>query len=594
MSNGAGTAILDRQGQELQLPKSVSVKQLADQMGEDPINVIKSLIRIGVMANINQVVDFSIAATIATDLGFEVSPLPETSDEDAQTRPVRDEDPANLIARPPMVTILGHVDHGKTTLLDAIRKSKLTEGEVGGITQHIGAYQVEYKGEKITFLDTPGHEAFTAMRARGAKATDVAVLVVAADDGVMPQTIEAINHAKAAGVPIVVAINKMDVPGADIDRVKRQLLENELVIEELGGEIIAIPISAKDLQGIDELLENILVVAEVAELKANPNRPAMGVIVEAQMDKSMGPLATVLIQTGTLHVGETVVVGSTWGRVKAMLNESGRRVKIADPSTPVEILGLGHLPMAGDILEVLLNEKAAKDLVGERQDRQALARQAMASPTLEEAATRIGIGELTELNLIIKTDVQGTVDAVRGSLEKLSTEKAKVNIIHANSGTINESDIMLAAASKAIIIGFTTRIEQGARHLADTEKVDIRQYDIIYRLVEDVQSALEGLVKPISQEVVEGHGEVRVVFTVGRRNRIAGVYVTDGRIARNSTMRILRKGSSVHQGTVSSLKRFKDDAREVTAGFECGLGVEGFTDFQEGDILEALRQERGS
>ncbi|MBI2856365.1 MAG: translation initiation factor IF-2, partial [Chloroflexi bacterium] len=492
----------------------------------------------------------------------------------------------------PVVTILGHVDHGKTTLLDAIRESKIAEGEVGGITQHIGAYQVEYKGEKITFLDTPGHEAFTAMRARGARATDIAVLVVAADDGVMPQTIEAINHAKAAGVPIVVAINKMDVPGADIDRVKRQLVENELVIEEWGGDVIAVPISAKQRQGIDDLLENILVVAEVSELKANPHRPATGVIVEAQMDKSKGPLATVLVQTGTLHVGDTVVVGNTWGRVKAMLSESGRRVKAADPSTPVEVLGLAHLPMAGDILEVLPNEKAAKDLVQERQQRQARERQTMTSPTLEEAAIRIGTGELTDLKLIIKTDVQGSVDAVRGSLEKLSTEKAKVNILHATSGTINESDVMLAAASKAVVIGFTTRVEQGARHLADSEKVDIRLYDIIYRLVEDVQRALEGLVKPATQEVVEGHGEVRVVFSMGRRGKIAGVYWTDGRITRNSTVRVLRKGDVVHQGNVSSLRHFKDDVREMTAGFECGVAVEGFNDFQEGDSLEALRQEQ--
>ena len=581
----------DAEPLELELPKTLTVKQLADQMRADPVDVIKELIRNGVMANINQTIEFGMAAAVAVEFGYRVSPLTEVDEGFAiYSKLTREEDPASLVIRPPVVTILGHVDHGKTTLLDAIRESNLTEGEVGGITQHIGAYQVEYKGAKITFLDTPGHEAFTAMRARGAKATDIAVLVVAADDGVMPQTVEAIDHAKAAGVPIVVAINKVDVASADLERVKRQLVEQGLVIEEWGGEVIAVPISARERMGIDDLLENILVVAEVSEFKADPERSAVGVVVESQVDKSKGPVATVLVQTGTLRVGETVVVGDSWGRVKAMISESGRRTRAADPSTPVEILGLGQLPLAGDTLWVVPDEKTAKDLIQERRRRLETERTTMAGPTLESASSRIGTGEITDLNLIIKTDVQGTVDAVRGSLEKLYTAKGKVNIIHTGAGTINEGDVLLAAASKAIIIGFSTRVEPGARHLADSEKVDIRLYDIIYRLSEDVQNALEGLLSPVRQEIVEGHAEVRVVFSVGRRSRIAGAYVTSGRLTRNAGARVIRSGQVVFEGTVSSLRHFKDDVREMATGFECGIGLDGFSDFQEGDVVEAFRQ----
>jgi translation initiation factor IF-2 len=577
---------------DLDLPAVMTVKQLADQMGVNPVNVMKELIRNGVMANINQAIDYDVAATVVTEFGFKATHSLELKNGMANDSLLsREEDPSKLIARPPVVTILGHVDHGKTTLLDAIRESNITAGEVGGITQHIGAYQVEYKGGKITFLDTPGHEAFTAMRARGARATDIAVLVVAADDGVMPQTVEAMDHAKAAGVPIVVAINKVDVPGADADKVKRQLVERGLVIEEWGGDVIAVPISAKQRQGIDDLLENVLVVAEIAELKADPDRPAIGVIVESEVDKSKGPVATVLVQTGTLSVGETVVVGNTWGRVKAMITESGGRTKSVGPSTPVEILGLGQLPIAGDTLWAVPSEKVAKEMIQQRQQQMEAERLTGAVPTLEDASNKIGSGEITDLNLVIKTDVQGSVDAVRGSLGRLATEKGKVNFIHVDSGSINESDVFLAAASKAIVIGFNTRVEPGARHLADSEKVDIRLYDIIYRLLEDIQSALEGLLKPIIQEVVEGRAEVRAVFTMGRRAKIAGAYVTDGRISRNSSARVIRKGEVVHQGTVSSLKHFKDDVREMAAGFECGVGVEGFNDFLEGDILESIRRE---
>ena len=575
---------------EMELPKTLTVKQLADQMAIDPVNVIKELIRSGVMANINQSIDFETAAAVAVELGFTVTALPEAEEQFAAYSQLdREDDPSRMVERPPVVTILGHVDHGKTTLLDAIRESDITGGEVGGITQHIGAYQVEYKGRKITFLDTPGHEAFTAMRSRGAKATDIAVLVVAADDGVMPQTVEAMDHAKAAGVPIVVAINKTDMPDANPERVKRQLVERGLVIEEWGGDVVAVPISARERQGIDLLLENILVVAEVSELKADPERPAVGVIVEAQVDKSKGPLATVLVQTGTLRLGQTVVVGNSWGRVKALIDESGRRVGAAEPSTPVEILGLGHLPQAGDTLWMVPNEKVAKDLIRERQRRLDTERQTLTSTTLEDASARIGKGEITDLNLIVKTDVQGTVDAVRGTLEKLAVDKARVNIIHSATGTINESDVLLAHTSNAIIIGFNTRVEPGAKHMADTDRIDIRLYDIIYRISEDVQRALEGLLTPVLQEVVEGHCEVRAVFPVGRRVKIAGSYVTDGRVSRNSIARVIRNGEILHKGSISSLKHFKDDAREMTAGFECGIAMDGFNDFQVGDIIEASR-----
>ena len=575
---------------EMELPKTLTVKQLADQMAIDPVNVIKELIRSGVMANINQSIDFDTASAVAVELGFTVTALPETEEQFAAYSQLdREDDPSRMVERPPVVTILGHVDHGKTTLLDAIRESDITGGEVGGITQHIGAYQVEYKGRKITFLDTPGHEAFTAMRSRGAKATDIAVLVVAADDGVMPQTVEAMDHAKAAGVPIVVAINKTDMPDANPERVKRQLVERGLVIEEWGGDVVAVPISARERQGIDLLLENILVVAEVSELKADPERPAVGVIVEAQVDKSKGPLATVLVQTGTLRLGQTVVVGNSWGRVKALIDESGRRVGAAEPSTPVEILGLGHLPQAGDTLWMVPNEKVAKDLIRERQRRLDTERQTLTSTTLEDASARIGKGEITDLNLIVKTDVQGTVDAVRGTLEKLAVDKARVNIIHSATGTINESDVLLAHTSNAIIIGINTRVEPGAKHMADTDRIDIRLYDIIYRISEDVQRALEGLLTPVLQEVVEGHCEVRAVFPVGRRVKIAGSYVTDGRVSRNSIARVIRNGEILHKGSISSLKHFKDDAREMTAGFECGIAMDGFNDFQVGDIIEASR-----
>ena len=579
---------------EIFVPKNITVKELAREMDTDPVDVIKELIRNGVMANINQTIDYGTASLIAEDLGFVVT-LENASPklkEDVLEGLKAEDDPEKQVSRPPIVTIMGHVDHGKTTLLDAIRQSNVTGAEVGGITQRIGAYQVEYEGKLITFLDTPGHEAFTAMRSRGAKITDIAVLVVASDDGVMPQTLEAINHAKAANVPIIVAINKIDVPDANPDHVKTQLVERGLVIEEWGGEIIVVPVSAITGDGIPTLLENILLVAEISELKADPDRLAVGTIVEAQVDKNKGTLATVLIQTGTLTVGQSVVVGNSSGRIKALLGEGGVKLESVGPSAPAEILGLDSVPNAGDTLIVVRNDKAAKDIIKKRQKGKDF--QSSFNTTLEEASLRLTTGELTEINLVVKTDIQGSVDAVKESLNKLTAEDRRANIIHAGVGTINESDVLLAEASQAVIIGFNTRIEPGARRAATAKKLDIRLYDIIYRLSEDIQSALEGLLTPDVLEITEGHCEVRVVFSVGKTSKIAGSYVRDGRISRNSKARITRQGELLYEGLVSSLKHFKDDVREMNTGFECGVGIEGFSDFEVGDIIESVRVENAS
>ena len=576
----------------LDLPPALMVSQLADVMHANPIDIIKHLMRTGVMVTVNEVIDFETAATIATTMGHRVRRL-----EDVAVAEVEDplkpplDDPEDLEPRAPVVTILGHVDHGKTTLLDAIRHTNVVDREVGGITQHIGAYQVETHDHKLTFLDTPGHEAFTAMRARGAHATDVAILVVAADDGVMPQTTEAVDHAKAAGVPIVVAINKMDRPDADPDRVKRQLAEQGLLPEDWGGETIMVPVSAKSGDGLNELLENLLVVTEVQELKANPNRAASGVVVEAQLDKSKGPLATVLVQQGTLHVGDNLVVGDTFGRVKAMIADTGRRIREASPSTPVEVLGLSQLPLAGDPFLVTADERTARSLSETRRRRKEA--QAVNGMSMEEISSRIQSGESKELLLILKCDVQGSIEAVRSTIMKSRNEEATVRILHAAAGTITESDILLASASDAIVLGFNTRVEPGARSMAEQNRVQIRLYEIIYQLAEDVERALQGMLTPVDREVIDGHAEVRAVFSMGRRNRIGGCQVLDGRIARNLQMRVFRKGALLHTGPVGSLKRFKDDAREVLAGFECGIGVDGFMDFEEGDTLEAFHIERG-
>ena len=568
------------------------VSQLADVMHANPIDIIKHLMRTGVMATVNEVIDFETAATIATTMGHRVRRLEDVSGAEVEDplKPPTD-DPEDLEPRAPVVTILGHVDHGKTTLLDAIRHTNVVDREVGGITQHIGAYQVETHDNKLTFLDTPGHEAFTAMRARGAHATDVAILVVAADDGVMPQTTEAVNHAKAAGVPIVVAINKMDRPDADPDRVKRQLAEQGLLPEDWGGETIMVPVSAKSGDGLNVLLDNLLVVTEVQELKANPNRAASGVVVEAQLDKSKGPLATVLVQQGTLRVGDNLVVGDTFGRVKAMIADTGRRIREAVPSTPVEILGLSQLPLAGDPFLVTADERTARSLLETR--KRLKESQASAGLSMEEVSSRIQSGETKELLIILKCDVQGSIEAVRSTIMKSRMEEATVRILHAAAGTITESDILLASASDAIVMGFNTRVEPGARSMAEQNHVQIRLYEIIYQLAEDVERALHGMLTPVDREVIDGHVEVRAVFSMGRRNRIAGCHVLDGRVARNLQMRVFRKKELLHTASVSSLKRFKDDVREVTAGFECGIEVDGFMEFEEGDIMEAFHIERG-
>jgi len=568
------------------------VKRLAETLGVSGIEVIKHLMRKGVMANLNQSIDYDVAASIATDLGVEVAPEPAAAAPTEQGPAAVEEDASALEARPPVVTIMGHVDHGKTKLLDAIRKTNVAETEAGSITQHIGAYQVDVHGGKVTFLDTPGHEAFTAMRARGARATDIAVLVVAADDGVMPQTVEAIDHAKAADVPIVVAINKIDKPEANPDRVKQQLADQNLLIEEWGGEVVCVEVSAKRGDGIGDLLENLLVVAEVQELKANPSRAAVGVVVEASLDSSRGPVATVLVQTGTLKIGDIVLVGETWGRVKAMVDDKGKRVKKAGPSMPVEILGLNTVVQAGEPLAVVPGEKEAKaEIAKRRQERETM--RVSRAPRLSDLYAQIQSGQIKELDIVLKTDVQGSLEPIRTSLERLGSDEVKVRIVHTGTGNITENDVMLAAASRGIVIGFNNRSEPGAKILADSEGVDIRVYQVIYKLLEDVEKALSGLLEPVYEDVPEGHAEVRAVFSV-RPGKIAGTYVTDGKLTRGAHARVIRGGEIVHDSTVSSLKHFKDNVREMTAGFECGVGVDGFSDFQVGDIIEAYRKEKAT
>ncbi len=580
----------DYELEPLEVPLAIAVHDLAELMQTTPVEVIKEFMRSGYMFSINEVVEHELVAGIAPSFGFEVLPLEEEAGVGSIVPSTSGEDPALLEERPPVVTILGHVDHGKTTLLDTIRKTNVVEGEAGGITQHIGAYQVKYDESLVTFLDTPGHEAFTAMRARGAQVTDIAVLVIAADDGIMPQTEEAIDHVKAAAVPIVVAINKVDRPEADPERVKRQLAEHDLLIEEWGGDVIALPVSALTGDGVDDLLDNLLVVSEVSELKANAQKQARGVVVEARIDRSRGTVATVLIQSGTLHVGDNVVVGNLRGRIRAMFTDSGAPIDEAKPSQPVEVLGISGVPEAGDILEVTVDERTARQLMEQRVRQSEMKRSA--GPTLEDVHTRIAAGEVKALNLIIKTDVQGSVEAVKGALNGLNTDQTRVNIVHIASGAVTESDVLLGLASQAIIIGFNTDPGQGAAALANLEGVEIRRYNIIYNLLEDVERALTGLLEPVYRDVTEGHATIRAIFGVGRRMKVAGFYVNDGQIQRGSTIHVLRGGRQIHSGAIASLKRFKDDVREVNVGFEGGLVLEGFNDYAEGDVLEAHRSER--
>ena len=571
----------------LKLPEAITVGDLAALMRMGAIDVIKQLMRAGNMLAINDVIEFETASLIARSFGFLVEEIEVIEDAPGSVVISPDEEDAEqLEPRPPVVTILGHVDHGKTTLLDAIRKANVVAGEAGGITQHIGAYQVTRGDNVVTFLDTPGHEAFTKMRARGARVTDMAVLVVAADDGVMPQTIEAINHIKAAGVPIIAAINKIDRPNADPERVKRQLSEHDLLVEDWGGDVISVPVSALKGEGIDDLLDNMLVVAELAELRANPNREGKGVVVEAQLDKSKGPIATVLVQTGTLCVGDIVVVGGIRGRIKAMLNYQGERIKKAGPSTPAKILGLNGLPEAGQSFDVVADDKAARTMV-ETWERDRSLSSRVSGISLEDVHAKIESGEVAALDLIVKTDVQGSIDAIQSSLEGLKTDETRVNLIHIATGGITETDVMLAMASKAVIVGFNSEPQPGARTMARQEGIDVRFYDVIYNLVDDIELALKGMLAPVMEDIVEGYVTVRALFQLGSNVRAAGVYVNDGRISRRAEIHVMRNGQMLFSGPMASLKHFRDDMRELTAGNEGGIVLDGFRDFQEGDILEA-------
>jgi translation initiation factor IF-2 len=588
-STGAAVAAPGTAAPVLDIPDAISVGDLAALMHVTAVDVIKQLMRRGHMYAINEVIDFELAADLAEDFGYDILEPEETSEDATSIVPSQEgEDPADLKPRPAVVTILGHVDHGKTTLLDAIRNTKVVEGEAGGITQHIGAYQIERDDSTITFLDTPGHEAFTAMRARGAKVTDIAVLVVAADDGLMPQTEEAIDHIKAADVPMIVAINKVDKADADPEKVKRQLAERDLLVEDWGGDIISVPVSALKGEGVSDVLEHIGLVAEISELKANPDRPARGVVVEAQVDRSRGPVATVLVQTGTLRVGDHIVVGSIRGRVKAMMDERGQRFSEAGPSTPAEVLGISGMPDAGDIFEVVADEKTGRALA-EKREREA---GSQAGTSLGDVYTRVESGEAKALNLIVRTDVQGSVEAVLSALDGLSTEKVKVNVIRSAAGGISENDVLLAVASDAIIIGFNTEPQAGARSRASQEGVEIRSYDVIYALIEDIENALKGLLEPVFRDVVEGEATVRAVFPMGRTARIAGFFVGSGKITRDAEVYVTRDGERLATGKLLSLKHFKNDVREVANGNEGGLVLDGFNDFQEGDILEAHRTEQ--
>ena len=589
----------------VELPETLAVRDLARALRVNPIDIIKTLMSNGIVASINQTIDYDTAEIVAAELGFETSPLqeeePEIEEEgEEQYRTLwqqiaANEPPEKMVPRPPVVTVLGHVDHGKTTLLDAIRETNVQAGETGGITQHIGAYQIEHEGRKITFIDTPGHEAFTAMRARGAQVTDLAVLVVAADDGVMPQTREAIDHARAAGVPILVALNKMDRPSARPDRVKQQLADQNLTVEEWGGDVVCVPVSAKEKQGIDELLENILLVTEVADLRSNPARPAVGTVIESRLDRQRGPTATLLVQAGSLRVGDALVVGSISGRVRAMLNERGEQIKEAPPSTPVLVMGLSDVPAAGDIFSVVQSERQARAIAEDRAERKR-SQEARPTPrqalTLQELFSQFQAGEVAELTLILKADVQGSLEPIANSLEQLSSEDMKVNILHQGIGDISESDVMLASASQAIIIGFRVGIDEAARRAATQHAVDVRQYDIIYSVIDDVDKALKGLLEPVYEDVVIGHAEVRAVFSIRRRGKVAGCYVTDGEVARNASALVLRGGEVIFDAPLDSLKRFQEDVTEVRAGFECGIALAGFDDFKEGDVLEFYRREQ--
>lgn len=576
---------------KVSIPDEINVGEFAQRMKRTAADVIKELMKLGVMASVSETIDFDTAALVAEEMGAKVEKEVHVTIEERLFDEHEDKE-EELVPRDPVVVVMGHVDHGKTSLLDAIRKTKVTAGEAGGITQHIGAYRVEIDGKPITFLDTPGHAAFTSMRARGAQVTDIAILVVAADDGIMPQTIEAINHAKAANVPIIVAVNKMDKESANPDRVLQQLTEYELVPEEWGGETIVCNISAKFGQGIENLLEMVLLTAEVADLKANPNRQAKGTVIEAKLDKGRGPVATILVQNGTLHTGDVVVAGTAVGRVRAMTDDDGKKIEAAGPSVPVEIIGLGEVPGAGDIFYAVDDERMARELVEQRKQKEKDERNKnFHKVTLDNLFASIQEGEMKELGIIVKADVQGSAEALRASLEKLSNEEVRVRVIHSAVGAINESDVMLAAASGAIIVGFNVRPDRVATDSAAAQGVDMRMYRIIYDCIEEMEQAMKGMLAPKFREAVLGHAEVRTTFRVSGVGTIAGCYVQDGKIQRSAQVRIVRDGIVIHEGVLSSLKRFKDDVKEVASGYECGCGFENFNDIKEGDVFEAFVME---
>ena len=572
----------------VEIGESINVQEFSKLIKREVNEVIKALFMLGVMVTINQDIDFDTAQLIGDNFGVEVGQ--KAPEEDPTEIPEVDDPPEKRVPRPPVITVMGHVDHGKTSLLDAIRKTNVTSREAGGITQHIGAYKVNYQGKQIVFLDTPGHEAFTAMRARGAQVTDVAILVVAADDGVMPQTIEAINHAKAAKVPIIVAINKIDRPGANPDHVKQQLAEHELIPEDWGGDTIMVPVSAHQKTGISDLLEMILLVAEMQELKANPNLPAHGTIIEAQLDKGRGPVATVLVQRGTLHIGDTIIAGTSYGKVRAMINDRGEKVKKALPSTPVEVLGLNDVPAAGDILDST-DEKTARGVAEKRIAKKKEEEIKLNSKvSLDDLFQRIKEGEIKELNIVVKADVQGTIEALKASLEKIKNDEVTVAVVHAGVGAITESDVMLASAANALIIGFNVRPDANARKAAETEKVDVRTYRVIYDALNDVEAAIKGMLAPKFKEVIQGRVEIRQLITISKL-KIAGCYVVEGKVTNSSKVRVVRDGIVVHEGVIESLRRFKDDVKEVAQGFECGITLEKFSDLKEGDIFEVYDME---
>jgi translation initiation factor IF-2 len=601
----AQVQVLDpRERGAIELPATITVKELAELLAVNPADVIRELIKSGIFATINQLIDRDTASLVAGELGYEVAEtvaptagVAVDGEEAEAPAPAAKEvlfdadNEADLIPRAPIVTVMGHVDHGKTSLLDAIRTTEVAAGERGGITQHIGASEVEHDGKRVVFLDTPGHEAFTAMRARGAKVTDIAVVVVAADDGVMPQTLEAISHARAAKVPIIIALNKIDRPEANPDRVKTELSEAGVIVEEYGGDTPLVPVSARTRVGLDELIEMILLVADLQELKANPKRPAVGTIVEAQLDKNRGAVATAIIQTGTLRVGDVIVVGETFGKVRALENEGGKRITKAGPSSAVVVLGLSAVPEAGDILRVVADEKEARTMVETRQaEVAAKGGDASGRATLEDLYRQIQAGQAKELRIILKADVSGSLGAITHALEQLNQDEIRINVLHEGAGDITDNDIMLASASDAIIVGFNTKITDTARRAAEAEGVDVRLYDIIYKLTDDISAALQGLLEPEIVEVVEGRAEVRQIFRVGKSTVIAGCFVTDGRIIRGGA-RVWRAGKIVATDRIESLRRFRDDVREVAANYECGIGLAGYNDLEEGDIIECFSQQ---